>query len=400
MPMKNTLRAKLIALSTVLGLGMSLAFAGTAFAAALEWTADQPITFTDGTINFVIQNGSSATTLVVNATTVVVTVPLSDTFTVISSNRSLATTGESVDSVTTATCNGVNAQTVVIAAPAGGAEVITITPGSSACSSGSGGGGGGGGGGGTPPPPTPPVLPPTASSGHPNGTLIIDNGTVYLIKDGTRYGFRDAAEYLSHGYSFGQAVAANAQDMALPQSTFVQKALEGTLVLDASDNVTVYMVGLNGTKRGFTSTGVFTELGYNFANLPKINLSDYPAGAPIADSALPHPEGALVLQSNGTVWWVLGGMRQGFESTAVFNTYGFSWSKIVSANAADLALAEGSLVKFRDGTLVLDGSTYYLISDGKKKAFSSATDLTNRGYKTSNAISASLSAYVSGGSVQ
>ena len=83
MPMKNTLRAKLIALSTVLGLGMSLAFAGTAFGAALEWTADQPITFTDGTINFVIQNGSSATTLVVNATTVVVTVPLSDTFTVI-----------------------------------------------------------------------------------------------------------------------------------------------------------------------------------------------------------------------------------------------------------------------------------------------------------------------------
>ena len=390
-----------ITLSTVLGLGMSLAFASTAFAAALEYNADTPVTFTDSTINFVIQSGSSATTVVVNATTVVVTVPLSDTFTVISSNRSLATTGESVDSVTTATCNGVNAQTLVIAAPAGGAEVITITPGSSSCSSGSGGGGGGGGGGSTPPVTPPPVVPPPASSsGHPNGTLIIDNGTVYLVKNGTRYGFRDAAEYASHGYSFGQAVAANAQDMALPQAAFVQKALEGTLVLDSSDNTTVYMVGLNGTKRGFTSASVFTQLGYKFANLPKINLSDYPAGAPIADSALPHPEGALVLQSNGTVWWVLGGTRQGFESTAVFNTYGFSWSKIVSANAADLALAEGSLVKFRDGTLVLDGSTYYLISDGKKKAFSSATDLTNRGYKTSNAISASLSAYVSGGSVQ
>ncbi|OGE82784.1 MAG: hypothetical protein A3B10_03920 [Candidatus Doudnabacteria bacterium RIFCSPLOWO2_01_FULL_44_21] len=397
--MKNTLRAKLIALSTVLGLGMSLAFAGTAFGAALEWTADQPITFTDGTINFVIQNGSSATTLVVNATTVVVTVPLSDTFTVISSNRSLATTGESVDSVTTATCNGVNAQTVVIAAPAGGAEVITITPGSSACSSGSGGGGGGGGGGGTPPPPTPPVLPPTASSGHPNGTLIIDNGTVYLIKDGTRYGFRDAAEYLSHGYSFGQAVAANAQDMALPQSTFVQKALEGTLVLDLADNRTVYMVGTGATKRGFVSASVFTALGYNFANLPKINLSDYPSGDPIGDAALAHPDGALVLDGQ-TVWWVRGNTRQGFESMAVFNTYGFNLSKVVTANAADKALAEGALVKFRDGTLVLDGGVYYIISDGKKMMFSSASDLTTRGYKTSNAINVSLSAYASGGTVQ
>src|SRR3989344_4589255 len=149
---KNTLRAKLVAGATVLGLGMSLAFAGVAFAANLEYSVDTNVTFTDTAINFVIQSGSSATTLVVNATTVVVTVPLSDSFTVVSSNRSLATTGESVDSVTTATCNGVNAQTVVIAAPAGGAEVITITPGSSACSSGSGGGGGGGGGGGTPPP--------------------------------------------------------------------------------------------------------------------------------------------------------------------------------------------------------------------------------------------------------
>ena len=327
------------------------------------------------------------------------TVPLSDTFTVISSNRSLATTGESVDSVTTATCNGVNAQTVVIAAPAGGAEVITITPGSSACSSGSGGGGGGGGGGGTPPPPTPPVLPPTASSGHPNGTLIIDNGTVYLIKDGTRYGFRDAAEYLSHGYSFGQAVAANAQDMALPQSTFVQKALEGTLVLDLADNRTVYMVGTGATKRGFVSASVFTALGYNFANLPKINLSDYPSGDPIGDAALAHPDGALVLDGQ-TVWWVRGNTRQGFESMAVFNTYGFNLSKVVTANAADKALAEGALVKFRDGTLVLDGGVYYIISDGKKMMFSSASDLTTRGYKTSNAINVSLSAYASGGTVQ
>ncbi|MDP4001282.1 MAG: hypothetical protein Q8P83_03505 [bacterium] len=403
MPMKNTLRAKLIAGTAVLGLGMSLAFAGTAFAtAALEWSTDVPVTFTDASINFSIQSGSSATSLVANGTTVVVVVPLSDTFTVVSSNRSLSTTGESVSSVIDLSCNGSNAQTLVITAQAGGAETITITPGSSACSSGSGGGGGGGGGGTPlPPVPTPDPDPASSSSAHSNGTLIIDNGTVYLVKNGTRYGFRNEQEYLSHGYNFGQAVAANAQDMALPQSQFVQKALEGTLVLDSSDGRTVYMIGLNGTKRGFSSESVFLALGYNFANLPSINLTDYPAGDPINDSSLPHPEGALVLGSDGvTVWWVLGGMRQGFESEAVFNTYGFSWGKIVSGNAADNALAEGALVKFRDGTLVYDGGSYYLVSDGTKKMFSSVSDLTARGYSTANAINASLANYASGGNVQ
>jgi len=101
-----------------------------------------------------------------------------------------------------------------------------------------------------------------------------------------------------------------------------------------------------------------------------------------------------------TIWWVRGNARQGFESEAVFNTYGFSFAKVVPANAADKALAQGSLVKFRDGTLVKDGATYYLISDGKKLKFSSAADLAAKGYKTGNVISANLQKYELGGTVQ
>jgi len=144
---------------------------------------------------------------------------------------------------------------------------------------------------------------------------------------------------------------------------------------------------------------VFAALGYTFVGLPSIDVSDYPAGEAITDANMPHPEGALVL-NNGTVWWIMGGQKIGFESEAVFNTYGFAWDKIVPANSADLALPEGPLVKFRDGTLVLDGGNYYLISGGQKKMFTSTSDMMLRGYSTSNAISASLSAYTSGGNVQ
>ena len=284
--------------------------------------------------------------------------------------------------------------------------------GSSDSGSGSGGGGSGGGGGGsstpapvavapTPTTPTTTTTPSTSNGrgSHPNGTLINDNGTFYLIKNGKRVGFRNANEYKSHGYTFGQAVAANAQDKAMPQAEFVQKALEGTLVLDAADGKTVYMVGSSGTKRGFTSMAVLRGLGYNLSGLPKINLSDYLTGNPIGTSTEVHPDGALVKEGQ-TIWWIRDGKKTGFESMNVFNTYGFKLGDVARANAADIALTEGAIVKFRDGTLVNDGGTYYLVSDGKKLSFSSTTDLTTRGYKTSNAISASLAAYTGNGSVE
>jgi len=172
------------------------------------------------------------------------------------------------------------------------------------------------------------------------------------------------------------------------------------LVLDASDGKTVYMIGVGGTKRGFVTAAVFKALGYAFGNLPKINLSDYPSGQPITSGSETHPEGALVRETNGTVWWILGGQRQGFESLAVFNTYGFPVSRLVKANSSDLALPQGALVKFRDGTLVLDGGYYYIISDGKKLMFNSTSDLEGKGYKANNAITGSLGNYESGGSAQ
>ena len=262
-------------------------------------------------------------------------------------------------------------------------------------------GGSSGGGGGTPPPASPTVPAPPASTGsHQNGTLFLDtDGTIYLIQGGLKLGFRNPEEYMSHGYRFDQAVPASAADRALPSASAVAKALNGTLALDKTDNRTIYMIAA-GKKRGFTSAEVFIALGYKFSQATAIDLTDYEAGDPVSDADMPHPNGALVLQSNGTVWWILGGQRQGFESAEVFYTYGFTFGRVVAANAADLALPEGSLVKFRDGTLVKDGDVYYLISDGAKKTFASSDDLVAKGYKLVNVITASLAQYTVGGMVQ
>ncbi|HEX5429895.1 MAG TPA: MBG domain-containing protein [Patescibacteria group bacterium] len=255
---------------------------------------------------------------------------------------------------------------------------------------------GGGGGGG--PAPSGQVL-GTSISVHPNGTLILDGQTVYLMKDNQRYGFRDPIEFQSYGYNFSQVVPANSADLQLTfNQANIVKAMPGTLVLDASDNRTVYMIGTNYSKRGFVSALVFAGLGYSFNNLPKIDLTDYPSGDPIQTATEIHPDGALVLD-HGTVWWILNGSRQGFESEAVFNTYGFSFGRTVAANSSDMALPEGSLVKFRDGTLVADSGIEYIISDGQARPFTNSDSLTSLGYNLANVIPASLSKYSKGNEI-
>lgn len=158
----------------------------------------------------------------------------------------------------------------------------------------------------------------------------------------------------------------------------------------------------NGQKRGFTSASVFFSLGYRFDQAIPIDLSDYPADTPIYSGTETHPNGALVLDKNDgrTVWWILDNLRQGFESAEVFNTYGFSFDRIVPANDQDMSLPIGNLVKFRDGTLVLDSSLPYIISGGQKRRFRDLSQLSSLGYSTLNLISASLAAYTEGAQIE
>ena len=138
---------------------------GFAYAADLTWTADSIVALSSPAINLTISSGSTATSLVVNTGTVVVTVPASGTFTISSADRMLLSTGEDQFGVINTTCSSGLVSTMAITAPSTGSESITITPATNQCTTGSGGGGSGSGGGGTytpPPVTTPPtVTPPT-----------------------------------------------------------------------------------------------------------------------------------------------------------------------------------------------------------------------------------------------
>ena len=120
-------------------------------AAALNYNADTTVTLTSPAITLTIPYSSAATSLIVNAGSIVVTVPTGSVFTVKSPSRDLTVTGATADAIITTACFGgvkeitVNAENVSI-------QTLTITPTGSQCSPPAGAGGGGGGsstGGGT-----------------------------------------------------------------------------------------------------------------------------------------------------------------------------------------------------------------------------------------------------------
>src|SRR3989344_4703869 len=180
---------------------------------------------------------------------------------------------------------------------------------------------------------------------HSDGCLINSSGTIYLISSSQQRGFPTAEVFNSHGYNFSQVVAASSEDTQAMGSVMVYA--DGTLVKGPSDPL-VYLVA-NGQKRGFVSGSVYTGLGFNWANVvtAAVNtFADLPMGANLESATERHTFGVLVNDS-GTIWQMTATGRKGVPSMEVFNSYGFSFARVVAANAADLAAANEGVLTAR-----------------------------------------------------
>lgn len=258
------------------------------------------------------------------------------------------------------------------------------------------------------------ALPAKAASineAHPSGVLIDlgdANHTILLIENNKGVGIPSPSVFYSHGFSFDKVVPANKYDPIYAAS--VMKYADGTIV---NENGTIYIIG-DSKKRGFTKPEIFKELGYSFEKssiiVPEDSyrqaLSQYEAGIPISSGSV-HPEGALI-QSGNDIYLLKNSRRIGIPSMDIFNSYGFKLNNVVSCTITDLneykfdPYNSGDIMKFRDGTLVLDTTdnrTVYVISDGKKRGITSQEALESYGYKWGNIKKGNLSNYSSGNTI-
>lgn len=114
-----------------------------------------------------------------------------------------------------------------------------------------------------------------------------------------------------------------------------------------------------------------------------------------------HTAGSVVKTSDGTVWFItVDGQRRPFTSGGAFLSYGFlNFGLVADANTADTALPTGSFIPPQDGKLICSDrddsvakkGTCYLITAGKRAAFTSEAVFKGQGFSFARATKGDVS---------
>jgi hypothetical protein len=116
-----------------------------------------------------------------------------------------------------------------------------------------------------------------------------------------------------------------------------------------SENKTIYIVYQN-TKVGFASAAAFTGLGYKFSNVVPVTNSGLTVSTKVVTSPIGHPRGAWIL-SGSTVYFVTPAGLIGVPDWATFLANGGQASFIVKATTYDLTLPKLSKMLANDSRL-------------------------------------------------
>lgn len=124
--------------------------------------------------------------------------------------------------------------------------------------------------------------------------------------------------------------------------------------------------------------------GFSFFGLFAASTANASSGS---GSYSKHSIGTNIVDSNGTIFTLTAdGKRRPYTSAGAFLSYGFnSFSSTVKAWPGDLNIPVGDFIPPRDGSIICsdrgsDKGTCYLITEGKKAGFTSATVFKSLGF--------------------
>lgn len=218
-----------------------------------------------------------------------------------------------------------------------------------------------------------------------DGSLVKGSGpAVYLIENKARRPLPSPGVLESH-FRWNEIINFADTDLHLYPESSALGYRDGSLI--HTPDGTVWIVS-DGKRRGFTSAEAFTGLGYSWSNIKPVAWGEatlHPEGLSIASSTGPHPDGTLVKGTGDTVWWLDDLKKRPISSAGIFESR-FRWEEIV--NISDVELASyplGNLIGYRDGTLIGTPDTaVWVISNGARRGFASASVFTGLGYSWSN----------------
>lgn len=200
---------------------------------------------------------------------------------------------------------------------------------------------------------------PALAAAHAEGTNVSKpDGSVCMVRMGQLQCYTSAGAFLSYGFnSWSQVVAANSDDLALPMGSFIAPQ-DGSVIFSdrGADKGTGYILS-GGMKYGFPTEAVFKAQGYSYSTAMWADISWVSMGGTINAGDAAHLPGTLV-NNGGTVQLVGNTGLMGIPDLATFNSWGYSFAKVVPANANDKAKTQTGVMPTRvAGQLSPTGTT-------------------------------------------
>lgn len=233
---------------------------------------------------------------------------------------------------------------------------------------------------------------PRGIKNYPDGSLLQVRGEagVWLIQNGQKRPFTSYSALTSR-FDPKKIISVDASDLApyskgdpikFPNYSLVQVPSGGIYLLVDSE------------KRPIASKDIFRKIGFNTAEIVNASaeeLAAYTLGKSITATST-YPTGQLIQDpKSGGIYYVESGYKYPIIDKIFLSTK-YKGKKIIKGTSSELdKYIKGAPILFGDGELLMSNSvsTVYLISEGKKKPFSSGEVFEKLGYKFSNVITVS-----------
>ncbi len=233
---------------------------------------------------------------------------------------------------------------------------------------------------------------PKTVKNYPDGSLLQVSGEagVWLIQNGQKRPFTSYSALISR---FNPKKIINVETSALNAYSKGDPIKFPNYSLIQVPTGDIYLL-VDNEKRPITSKDIFKKIGFNPEEIIKATaeeLASYTEGKTITATST-YPTGKLIQDpKSGGVFYVESGYKYPITDK-VFLTTKFKDKKVTKGTTVELnKYTKGSPVVFGDGELLMSNSvsTVYLISEGRKRPFSSGEVFEKLGYKFSNVITVS-----------
>ncbi|MDD2807276.1 MAG: type VII secretion protein EccB [Patescibacteria group bacterium] len=202
-----------------------------------------------------------------------------------------------------------------------------------------------------------------------DGQVVRNGNDYWLIADNQKRKFTSETFYLKN-HTANEAIVASTQQLnAYPDGPTIKYA-DNTLVKSDATGQMYLLVGL--TKRPVIDNNALALLkNYSIAItnvdlpfVPEADLSGYTLGPWISASSI-YPQGQLFKDETGTIWQVQDGLKHLVDPVVWKNKFAAATPEPTTSDQLN-QYPTSTPILFDDGTFVLSGGKYYLISDGQR----------------------------------